>query len=463
MATLVGNRAVVLGGSMAGLLAARVLSEYYSEVLVVDRDELLGETGIRRGVPQGFHAHALLARGLSEFCELFPGFTEEMSASGMPMMDMGEMKWSVGGLRLRNATTGLISVSLTRPVLERLVRQRVEGIANVKFRPGTDIIALTTTADRQRVTGARVAPHGAAGAATEEISADLVLDATGRGSRSAVWLEELGFDRPDEERVKIDLAYTTCEFLLPDRPCERDLSFIPLATPQFPRGAFFGRVRGDRHILSLTSMLGDHPTADVAGVREFAKSLPIPQVYDAIKDVEPDAGPIQFRYPASYRRHYEKLTRFPEGYLVVGDAVCSFNPVYAQGMTVAALEARTLGRYLDGGQPPPARLFFRDISKVIDGPWGIAAGGDLAWPGVEGERTTMSKVMNAYMGKLMYGMLHDKQITGAFMRVAGLMESPQSLLKPSMILRVMRNARKPLPIGQTGDQPAGASAGHART
>lgn len=440
MAKLVGERAVVLGGSMAGLLAARVLSESYADVTIVDRDDLLGVTGPRRGVPQGFHAHALLARGQQELDGLFPGFTEEMKAAGMPMTDMGEMHWYLDGVRLRNARTGLVAVSLTRPALEGLVRARVAAIPNVRFLPHTDILGLVTTPGHARVTGARVQPQD--GGPERTLAADLIIDATGRGSRTPVWLAEFGYPRPVEERVKIGLAYTTCEFLLPDRPLENDLSIIPLSTPANPRGAFFGRVRGDRHILSLTSMLGDHPSTDVEGVRAFAKSLPIPHIYEAIRDVEPDAGPVMIKFPASVRRRYERLTRFPEHFLVVGDGVCSFNPVYGQGMTVSALEALTLRRHLRSGNPPTARAFFRDIARVIDAPWGIAAGGDLAWPEVEGERTPMIRFMNAYMGKLMYGMVHDSRITEAFMRVAGLIDPPQALMRPSTIMRVLRASRR---------------------
>jgi 2-polyprenyl-6-methoxyphenol hydroxylase-like FAD-dependent oxidoreductase len=440
----VGDRAVVLGGSMAGLNAARVLSESYAEVSIVDRDQLVGESGPRRGVPQAFHAHALLARGQQGLDELFPGFTEELAAAGKPMVDMGEMQWYLDGQRLRPARTGLLAISLTRPALEAHVRNRVVAIPNVRFLGGCDILGLRTTPDGDRVTGVRIRRNGdgnGAGGGEEVLPADLVVDATGRGSRTPAWLAELGYQRPAEERVAIGLAYTTCEFVLPSRPLENDWSYIPLATPANPRGAFMGRVDGDRHILSLTSMLGDHPSTDLEGVLACAKSLPIPYIYEAIRDTEPAAGPVKIQFPASVRRRYERLTRFPDRLLVVGDGVCSFNPVYGQGMTVAVLEALTLRQHLRQGQPPQARRFFRDIARVVDGPWAIAAGGDLAWPGVEGRRTFMTRVMNAYMGRLMYGMVHDSRITEAFMRVAGLIDPPQALLRPAMVLRVLRRTR----------------------
>lgn len=453
MTDTVGGHAVVLGGSMAGLLAARVLSEFYANVTIVDRDKLTSASSPRRGVPQGFHAHALLARGKEILDELFPGITEEMVADGMPMVDMGEMHWHLNGLRLRNARTGLVAVSLTRPALERLVRERVAAIGNVRFLEEHDILGLVVTANRQKVTGAQVKRHGTDESPTN-LAADLVLDATGRGSRSPGWLAELGYERPAEDRIKIDLAYTTCEFVLPDRPLENDWSVISLGTPMFPGGVFFGRTKGDRHIISLTSMLGDHPVPGIDGFKEFARTrLPVPQVYDAIRDAEPETGPTMIRFPASVRRRYEWLARFPERYLIVGDGICSFNPVYGQGMTVSGMEALTLRQHLSGGGVPGAGEFFRDIAAVIDTPWMTAAGSDLSWPGVEGTGTAEGAEPNEYMGQVMAGMLHDPEITNAFMRVAGLIDPPQALMSPDMRARVERAAKLPLP-----DQAAAESA-----
>jgi 2-polyprenyl-6-methoxyphenol hydroxylase-like FAD-dependent oxidoreductase len=440
----VGDHAIILGGSIAGLLAARVTSDFYTHVTIVDRDKLIAASSPRRGVPQGFHAHALLARGKQILDELFPDITTAMISAGMPMLDMGEMHWYLNGMRLRNAHTGLVAVSLTRPALEKLVRERVAAIPNVHILEEYDILGLTATPNGQAITGAQVKRRDTAEAPTR-LTADLVIDATGRGSRSAGWLAELGHQPPAEDRIKIDLAYTTCEFMLPSRPLENDLSIISLGTPVYPGGAFFGRIKGDRHHLSLTSMLGNHPSTDTAGVKEFARSLPVPYIYDAIRDTEPAAGPAMIRIPASVRRRYEWLARFPERYLIVGDSVCSFNPVYGQGMTVAAMEALTLRENLRDGSTPRAIQFFRDIAACIDTPWTMAARSDLSWPGVEGTRTAEDAKANEYMGQVMAGMLHDAEITNAFMRVAGLIDPQEALLRPSIRLRVERAASLPLP------------------
>ncbi|MEN3539945.1 FAD-binding monooxygenase [Microbispora sp. ZYX-F-249] len=437
----VGDRAVVLGGSMAGLLAARVLSESYGEVLVVDRDELGESTAARRGVPQGRHVHGLLARGQQILEELFPGFTGDAVAAGIPTGDLGELRWYFNGVRLEPAPTGLVCVSAARPVLESRVRARVAALPGVRFVDRCDITGLTTTPDRRRVTGVRVHHHGGS---PETLEADLVVDATGRGSRTPVWLEEFGYRRPEEERIRIDLTYTTRHYRLPDEGVlNGDLSINPVSSPSHPRGAFFSRIEDGRCVLSLTGVLGDAAPAEPEGFLDFVRSLPVPDVYEVIKDAEPLDDPVSFRYPASVRRHYERLPDFPDRLLVLGDAACSFNPVYGQGMTVAALEALTLRSHLAEGAPPRPQRFLKDIAAVIDVPWNISAGGDLAFPQIEAPRPLMVRMMNAYMARLQAAATRDGAVTRTFMRVAGLVDPPQALMAPGMMLRVLKSGGSP--------------------
>lgn len=451
----VGDRAVVLGGSMAGLLAARVLADSYAEVLIVDRDELTGVTTPRRGVPQGRHVHGLLARGQQILEELFPGFTTGATDAGIPTGDLGELRWFFNGVRLQPASTGLICVSAARPVLESHVRARVAAIPNIRFLERYNILGYASTLDHSRVTGAVVEPQSRSGAA-ETLRADLVVDATGRGSRTPAILEELGYQRPPEEKVRIDLTYTTRHYRL--RSEERlngDLSINPVSTPSHPRGAFFSRIEGGRCVVSLTGVLGDAAPTDPDGFLDFVKSLPVPDVFDVIHDAEPLDDPVSFKYPASVRRRYEQLQDFPEGLLVVGDAACSFNPVYGQGMTVAAQEALTLREHLSRGATPQPTAFLKDISAVIDIPWTISAGGDLAFPQVEGPRPPDVLMGNAFMRRLQTAATRDGTVTREFMRVAGLVDPLESLMRPSMIYRVVRGS-SPLPPSDRTEAPAAA-------
>lgn len=211
----------------------------------------------------------------------------------------------------------------------------------------------------------------------------------------------------------------------------------PGRLPGHPRGAFFGLSDEDMCIVSLTGILGDHPPTDPDGFLEFARSLPVPDVYEGIKDAEPLDDPTSFGFPASVRRRYEDLRRFPAGLAVLGDAVCSFNPVYGQGMSVAAWEAMTLRGHLREGRFDPG-AYLGALGKVVDNPWQVAAGGDLAFPGVEGRRTAETDMGNAYVSQVQDAASKDPEVAKGFMRVAGLIDPPSALMEPPMRARVLR-------------------------
>jgi 2-polyprenyl-6-methoxyphenol hydroxylase-like FAD-dependent oxidoreductase len=439
----IGDRAVVLGASMAGLLAARVLTDAYAQVTVIDRDQLPEAGTHRRSVPHGRHLHALLARGQQALEELFPGLTAELVAQGAPVGDvLGNGRWYLSGHRLRQAHTGLVALCASRPFLEGYVRGRVRALPNVRFLDACDILGLATTPDIGRVAGARVRRR-TGGSAEEVLGADLLVDATGRGSRTPVWLETLGYARPETEQVRIGLGYATRTYRLPPDALGGDLGMLHGSTPEHPRGGALLLVEGGRWMVTLAGMLGDYPPTDPDGFLAFARSLRFPDIYQAIGDAEPLDDPVAFRFPASVRHRYERLRRFPDGLLVVGDAVCSFNPIYGQGMSIAALEALALRRHLERGTRPQPHRWFRDLARVVDVPWDIAVGGDLVFPGVQGRRTAKVRLVNAYMAQLHAAAAHDAGLASAFMRVAGLVAPPQSLLRPGIVLRVLRTGPHP--------------------
>jgi 2-polyprenyl-6-methoxyphenol hydroxylase-like FAD-dependent oxidoreductase len=436
----IGDRAVVLGASMAGLLAARVLADAYGQVTVIDRDELSETPMHRRGVPHGRHIHGLLARGQQALEELFPGLTAELVAHGVPTGDMlADTRLYMSGHRLRQAHTGLVVLCASRPVLEGHVRARVRALPNLIFLDRCDIVGLAATPDGRRVAGVRVLRQ-ADGSAEQVLGADLVVDATGRGSRTPVWLEALGYGRPQEDQVRIGLGYATRTYRLPPDALGGDLAVLQAATPRHPRTGALQMLEGDRWMLTLGGILGDHPPTDPDGFLDFARSLEFPDIYQTIRDAEPLDDPVPFRFPASVRHRYERLDRYPDGLLVMGDAVASFNPIYGQGMSVAALEALTLRRHLERGAAPQPRRFFRDLPRVVDVPWDIAAGGDLIFPGVKGRRTLKSRLVNAYIARLHAAAAHDASLASAFVRVAGLVAPPQTLLRPSIAVRVLRGS-----------------------
>jgi 2-polyprenyl-6-methoxyphenol hydroxylase-like FAD-dependent oxidoreductase len=317
----------------------------------------------------------------------------------------------------------------------------VRALVNVSLLDRCDVVGLATTPDRRRVTGVRVLRR-ADGSAEELVGAELVVDATGRGSRVPIWLEALGYRRPPRDEVRIGLGYATRTYRLPPDPLSGDLAIIQAATPGHPRTGGLQQIEGERWMVTLAGILGDHPPTDPAGFLAFARSLHVPDIHEAIRDAEPLDDPVPFRFPASVRHHYERLDRLPDGLLVLGDAVASFNPVYGQGMSVAAIEALTLRRHLESGAQPSPRHWFRDLARVVDVPWDMASGGDLAFPGVPGRRTPKVRFMNAYLDRLLAGAAHDDRLSRGFIRVAGLVDPPHTLLTPGVVGRVLRAGRR---------------------
>lgn len=434
---MVGDRALILGGSIAGLFAAQALAGSYREVLVVDRDRLVGVTGPRRTTPQSFHAHALLARGQQAIEALFPGITAEFEAAGVPTGDVGaDLRWIVNGQRLRPTRTGLVCLATPRIVLENHVRERVRGLPNVSFHQYRCGVGLVTTADRTRVVGARVDD--------EVVPADLVVDATGRGSRLPAWLADMGYRPPPEERLRIDLGYATRHYRLPLGLLGTDLAYIVAQTPSHPRGAVFARERalpdgGERYVLSLNAHLGDHPPNDPDGFLAWARSVPVPHIHESVRSAEPLDDVRAYRFPTTIWRHYERLNRFPLGLLAIGDSVASPNPVYAQGNTISALSALVLR---DGASEP--RRYFADVARIIRPAWDVNLAGDLGYPGVPGRRTVQVRLASRYLTKVQHAAVHDEVLSEAFVRVAGLVDPPPALMRPRLVLRTLFRRRKPM-------------------
>ena len=433
-----GDRAVVLGASMAGLLAARVLADAYAEVVVVERDELPHSAAHRRGVPQSRHIHGLLTRGQQALEELFDGVTAESVGLGSPAGDMLEdIRAYVGGHRLQPGPSGLLALQASRPLLEASLRARVRVLPAVAFMDQCDVAGLTTTYDGGRVTGARVIRR-LDGSAEQTLTADLVVDATGRGSRTPAWLEMLGYPRPPVERVRTGLAYASRTYRLVPGLLDGDVGILTAATPGHPRGGALAVMENDRFLVTLFGILGDRPPTDPKGFTDFAATLQFPDIHDVLHDAEPLDEPVPFRHPASVRHRYERLSRSPEGLLVLGDAVCTFNPIYGQGMSVAALQALALRAHLQQHTGPRPIGFFRQIGRIVDVPWSMATGGDLAFPDVPGHRTVQMRVLNRYLAMLLAGAAHDPRLGRAFLRVAGLVDPPQALLAPGVAARVLR-------------------------
>jgi 2-polyprenyl-6-methoxyphenol hydroxylase-like FAD-dependent oxidoreductase len=437
---------------MAGLLAARVLAEAYDQVTIVDRDDLAAAgAGRRRGTPQARHARALLARGQQALEELFPGLTAELVAHGVPVGDMlADARVLFGGHRFARAEAGLALVSVSRPLLEDRVRARVRALPQICFAPPGDVVNLRASPDRKRVIGVRV-QRRAGGSGEEDLDADLVVDATGRGSRAPRWLEALGHVAPEEQKVRVDVAYMTRRYRLPPGALDDDLACVHGPTPDRLRGGALARLENDVWMLTLFGLLGDHPPRDAEGFAAFARSLRFPDLHEATAGAEPIDDLVSYRFTANLRRRYERMREQPEGFLVMGDAACSFNPIYGQGMTVAALQALALRRHLPVGRTGVRRII-RALARTVDVPWQLATSADLAIPGVDGRRPPGLRLVNGYVSRLQAAAAHDSALSRAFLRVTGMVDGPQALLRPSIAGRVLRTTRSAAEHGQSRRQ-----------
>jgi 2-polyprenyl-6-methoxyphenol hydroxylase-like FAD-dependent oxidoreductase len=446
--------AIVIGASMGGLLAARALADYYGQVIIVERDALPEDDEPRKGVPHGRHTHGLLARGREVLEELLPGFTKEIVAQGASPGDIAdEVLWFNHGFYLRNAPSKLLGLAVSRPMLEGSVRRRVLQLRNVRLLERCAVLEPVLDRAQGRVTGVRVQSQGGSDRA-QTMNSDLVIDASGRGSLSLRWLDAWSYRKPREELIKIDLGYVTRQYRrLPEHLHGMIGAIIAACPPDWRFGAILAQ-EGDRWIVTLGGYLGDHAPTDDTGFLDFARSLPKPEIFEVIRQAEPICPLMPYHFTANLRRHYEELSSFPAGFLVFGDALCSFNPVYGQGMTVACAEALVLRDCLAKGTQDIAKRFFRTASQLIDIPWQIAVGSDLQHPRVEGVRSTQVRFINWYIAKLYRAARDDAVLATRFLEVANLMRQPTALLDPRIAFRVWRRNRAPadavtIPIGRT--------------
>jgi 2-polyprenyl-6-methoxyphenol hydroxylase-like FAD-dependent oxidoreductase len=433
------GHAIVVGASMSGLCVAAALADSFGAVTVVDRDRLPVGAGSRRGVPQDRHLHLLLPAGAAALDELFPGVLQEMSEDGAASGDADVIRVSVNGHRLASARLGQSAVFTSRPFIESHVRRRVRDASTISLEEGITVRDLVAEQGGGRVRGARVATLDDRQERT--LPADLVVDCSGRASRTPRWLSDFGYEPPAVEEVQVDVRYTTRQFDLSSDALDGDHHVLVGPTRTSPRGGAMTRVQPDRWMVTLFGMGGDEvPPKALDGFRDYARSLPIADIHEAIQDGDAIGEPATYRFPANVRRRYGDGGDFPAGLLVAGDAVCSFNPIYGQGMSVAALEAVTLRRLLRRGALADSQAWFRAIGPTVDDAWELAVGADLAVEAIEAERSLRTRILSWYLRQYHAAARRDPALSSRFLRVAGMLDRPSSLLHPTAIARVLRGA-----------------------
>jgi 2-polyprenyl-6-methoxyphenol hydroxylase-like FAD-dependent oxidoreductase len=427
------EHAVVVGAGMAGLFVARVLADAFVTVTVLDRDSLPDEPVVRRSVPQGAHPHALLEAGRATMADLLPGCVDDVVAAGGAVTDFARaVDFYNEGDFLAEGPVPMETVSATRPLFEDVVRRHVSAHDDVSLRTNCSCVDYRLDDAGTTVTGVVVRE----GSEHEELPADLVVDASGRTSRTPRWLESHDYPSPPVDEVTIEMAYSTGFLERP--PDDRRTYLVPPSAPRL-RGGMAAPVEGNRWIVNVQGVHGETPPTDHEGFADYAATLPVPDVARLLDEhewVTPAAQP--YRFPSNRRHHYEALDRFPAGLLVVGDALASFNPVYAQGMSVAALEALVLHHVLADGPVTLAPPFFEQAATVVDIAWSLAVGADFGFSATRGPKPRGTAFFNWYLSRLLRHAHTDGALTDAFVRVLTMERPPTSLLHPKIAWRVLR-------------------------
>jgi len=442
-----GGHAVVCGASVAGLLTARVLSDYFGSVTVVERDVLPEGAIQRKGVSQGKHLHALLTRGSVVLAELLPGLFEELLASGANLIDGTDPSLicaRVFGHELCRSGTVADPARLTthlasRPLLEAHVRRRVRAIPNVAFVENHDVIE-PVFGDADHIAGARVVDRSTN--RERVLDADLVVDATGRSARTPAFLQAHGYAGPPEQRYPVGLSYSSQFFRIPDGALAEKMVIIAPTVERLTGAGVLAYEKGTV-ILTLIGIAGQRLPTELPHMLALADELLPASIAAALRAGEPLGGVSAQHYPTSVWRRYDRVKRFPKGFIVIGDAVCSFNPVFGQGMTSAALQARALRDSLaEADADDVSRRYLRRAAKKLTPIWMANRINDFATRPVDNWRAVPQRLLNWRLEKVAVAAANDIVLTEVFLRTLALTESPLRLLRPSMLVRVIKGNRR---------------------
>ena len=425
------THAIVLGGSAAGLFAARVLANDAERVTLVDRDPLPDAALHRKGTPQSRHANNLLPRVMELLEQWFPGVTAELIQAGaVPVAD--DARVVIRGIRYARTRGAPTALLLTRPLLDAILRARVRALGNVTFLTERDVTGLCTS-DSGNVAGVRLRDADS----ETSLMGDLVIDAMGRGSRGRRWMTDLGYAEPTATELTVNVHYATRLFSRATSDADGDRLLLISPTADNLRGAVAFAVEDARWLVTLFAYGGMKPPRALDEFRAFAHSLVASDIGELIERATPLDDGVVFAYPTTALRRFDRLPAVPGGYVSLGDSVCQLNPSYGQGITSAALQAQALERALRGGRASlPHRYYTRAVQAAAH-PFNLSWSADLDLPCVIGPPSPTPAPIGAYLKRAMRVASHDSVVATALRRIIGLVDPPPALLKPSIAVRVL--------------------------
>lgn len=428
------EKAVVIGASFAGLWAARILADHFEEVVILERDQLPETAVSRPGVPQDKHVHVLLVRGASILTRLFPGIDEELLALGAKRFDLtGDTMVKIRGVWLDRFDSGHVSYGCSRILLESVLRKRVMALPNVTVLSGCRVSNLIETDGA--ITAVQV------NQADAPITADFVVDASGRRSNVPKWLAELGYGQVAETLIDVKLGYAGRRYKKPAQNApDWDVMLIGADPEHQRRAGLIYSEENDIWMVMLAGVLADYPPTDEQEFLRFAQDV-APEFAQALSTAEPISKIIGYRNTANRFHHFERLERWPERFVVVGDAVCAFNPVYGQGMSIGAMAAEALTAEIEkanGQLDGVARAFQKRYPKIVEPAWLLATSADLEWLGGQEATNLAERIAGWYMPKVLKTIPHDRVVQETFTEVQNLLKPPTVFFTPQIVGRVVR-------------------------
>jgi len=458
------RRAIVIGGGIAGLLASRVLADHFDQVILLERDRYPDSPEVRAGVPQAKHVHLLLLRGKQILEGMFPGLSAEMVANGAVVVETGKELGVLSYYGWRVQYSGeLTLLTFTLPLLEWCLRRRLTEISSLKCIDGCRVTGLVAGEEGRSVKGVRCRFSNDS-RPEQKLYGDLVVDASGRFSRAPEWLSALGYSRPEETAVDPFLGYASQLYQAPEGSERTNAlraawkAFLLLGKPpDHTRGGVLLPVEGSRWHVTLVGVGKDYPPADEAGFLKFARTLRSRVLYDTIQDARPLSPVAGYRATENRRRHYESMARWPGRFVVLGDALCALNPVYAQGMSVAALEVVALDQCLREHNrynrynryneitSEVAQQFQQQVANVVEIPWLMATSDDLRWPTTKGKRPSLlTHLMHRYLDAIIALATEHPEVDRPFAQVAHFLKPVHTLFHPRLAIRVLARILNPL-------------------
>ncbi|MFF4579856.1 NAD(P)/FAD-dependent oxidoreductase [Streptomyces sp. NPDC001373] len=441
------DHAVVLGAGIAGLCTAAVLTRHFTRVTLVERDRIKGRRAVgsaRRGVPQSPHIHTVLAHAVRQMEQVFPGLTDQCLANGAVSAELGsQSRITYHGHMLPQRSAGIDAIMASRPFLEAELRERALRLTALSLRDGAEVTGLVTDGTRGEaaVRGVGLYPRrGQAGG--EVLEADLVVDAMGRGARSGAWMEQMGYRRAPEERTRINVTYASRHFALPPDALGADRAVMIGATASRPRGMVFAAQENGTWVVSLHSYGNDRLPEDGQGFLECAAAIAPPDVMSELRRAEPLDPIAVYRFPCGVRRRYDRLKHFPDGLLAIGDALCSVNPVYGAGISLAAREAVLLGECLAAkGAEPLARRFFASAHDATHAAWWLSKIGDYSLM----PNGLSPRLLGSAFRRLMAAAANDPKTASALLRSLSFVDSPLELARPRVLRQMLHQPTPPRP------------------